>query len=255
MDDLLRYNRDAWNRRVAQGNEWTVPVSPAVIAAARQGDWRIVLTPVKPVPADWFPPLQGCRVLCLAGAGGQQAPVLAAAGARVTVFDLSPAQLGQDRLVAERERLEIETIEGDMRDLSAIADGRFDLVVHPCSNCFVPDVRPVWREAYRVLRPGGTLIAGFVNPAAFLFDEDHAGDEPPLVKYRLPYSDQDSIDDAARARLVERGEPFAFSHSLQTQIGGQLEAGFRLAGLYEDAWPDVAISRYMPTFIATRAVR
>ena len=81
-------------------------------------------------------------MLCLASGGGQQGPILAAAGANVTVFDNSPRQLAQDRLVADREGLAIETVLGDMADLSAFPDARFDLIVHPVSNVFVPDVRP-----------------------------------------------------------------------------------------------------------------
>ncbi len=100
-DEILRYNRQAWDRQVERGNPWTIPVDPEAIARARQGDWQIVLTPTKPVPADWFPPLAGLDVLCLASGGGQQGPILAAAGAKATVFDNSPKQLAQDRLVAD----------------------------------------------------------------------------------------------------------------------------------------------------------
>jgi len=49
---------------------------------------------------------------------GQQGPILAAAGADATVFDNSPRQLQQDCQVAEREGLDLRTVEGDMRDLS-----------------------------------------------------------------------------------------------------------------------------------------
>ena len=67
----------------------------------------------------------------------------------VTIFDNSPAQLEQDRRVAEREGLEICLVEGDMADLSVFADACFDLIFHPVSNLFVPNVLPVWREAAR----------------------------------------------------------------------------------------------------------
>ena len=129
--DVRSYNRHAWDRQVEKGNRWTLPVGPDVIAAARRGDWQLVLTPTRPVPREWFPKLAGEAVLCLASGGGQQAPVLAAAGAVVTVLDNSPAQLAQDRLVAERERLDIQTLLGDMADLSAFADGAFGLIFHP----------------------------------------------------------------------------------------------------------------------------
>ena len=93
--------------------------------------------------------------------GGQQAPILAAAGACVTVFDASDLQLQQDRMVAQRDGLEMQMVQGDMRDLSVFADASFDLVFHPISNLYVPDIQPVWRECFRVLRSGGTLLSSF----------------------------------------------------------------------------------------------
>jgi SAM-dependent methyltransferase len=257
--DIREYNRMAWDREVERGNEWTVPVSEAVIAAARRGQWEILLTPSKPVPRAWFPDLEGLDVLCLASGGGQQGPVLAAAGAKVTVLDNSPKQLEQDRFVAERHALHIATVEGDMADLSRFSDQSFDLIVHPVSNCFVPDVRPVWAEAFRVLRRGGVLLAGFPNPAVYLFDYE-LGDRTAVlrVKYALPYSDLSSLTAEERQRHIETGAPLEFSHTLEDQIGGQLDAGFVLTGFFEDAYGEEEndlLSDYMPTFIATQAVK
>jgi SAM-dependent methyltransferase len=255
VDAVARFNRGAWDEMVARGNRWTVPVDRDAIAAARRGDWSILLTPEKPVPGSWFPPLAGAAVLCLAGSGGQQAPILAAAGARVSVLDNSPAQLAQDRAVAEREGLEIITVLGDMRDLSAFADRSFALVFHPCANAFVPDVRPVWREAFRVLRPGGVLLAGFTNPVEYLFDAVALERGELIVRHALPYSDLTSPTAEEKALLEASGEPIAFGHTLEDQLGGQLDAGFVLTALYEDRWSESALGRYAATFIATRAVR
>jgi ubiquinone/menaquinone biosynthesis C-methylase UbiE len=250
------YNREAWDREVERGNEWTVPVGPDVIEAARQGRWEIVLTETKPVPKDWFPDLQGADVLCLASGGGQQAPVLAAAGANVTVLDNSPGQLAQDRLVAEREGLDLRTVEGDMADLSVFADESFNLVFHPVSNLFAPEVRPVWAEAFRVLRRGGSLLAGFLNPAVYIFDLELADSSGELrARYALPYADATSKSEEEVARQIERGEPLEFSHTLEDQIGGQIEAGFVIAGFYEDRHRDDPIAAHMPTYIATRAIK
>jgi SAM-dependent methyltransferase len=186
-EDILVYNRQAWDRQVGRGNPWTVPVTSEAVARARIGDWSIVLTPIKPVPSEWFPLLVGLDVLCLASGGGQQGPILAAAGANVTVFDNSPTQLAQDRLVAERDGLVIETVQGDMADLSVFPGCRFDLIVHPVSNVFIPDVKPVWREAFRVLKPGGVLLSGFMNPVHFLF-EDFALERGEFwVAHCIPY--------------------------------------------------------------------
>ncbi|MFH1085250.1 MAG: class I SAM-dependent methyltransferase [Chloroflexota bacterium] len=256
--DVVAYNRSAWDRQVAHGNRWTVPVGPEVIAAARLGVVELLLTPTKIVPREWYPPLPGADVLCLASGGGQQGPVLAAAGARVTVFDNSPAQLAQDRLVAEREGLEVRTVLGDMADLSAFPAASFDLIFHPVSNCFAPAVRPVWREAYRVLRRGGVLLAAFNNPTLYLFDQTALARGELIVRHKLPYADVDVLSPDELAHLQERGWPLEFSHSLEDQIGGQLDAGFMLTALFEDHWLAAdceLLSQYMPVFIATRAVK
>lgn len=253
--DILTYNRHAWDCQAEKGDRWTVPVGPEVIAAARRGSWQIVLTPTRPVPHAWFPDLSNLEVLCLASGGGQQAPVLAAAGASVTVLDNSPAQLARDRLVADREGLAIRTVPGDMADLSAFADGSFGLVFHPCSNCFAPDVRPVWREAFRVLRPGGVLLAGFVNPALYLFDDALADRGELVVRHAVPYSDLTSLTEEERRRYTDKDQPLVFGHTLEDQIGGQTDAGFVLTGLFEDRDPAHPLARFLPTFLATRAVR
>jgi len=257
--DIRAHNRAAWDRQVEGGNEWTVPVTAEAVAAAKRGHWHILLTPTRPVPREWFPPLEGLDVLCLASGGGQQGPILAAAGARVTVLDNSPRQLAQDRLVAERDGLAIATVEGDMADLSMFADESFDLIVHPVSNCFAAEVRPVWQEAYRVLRHGGVLLAGFNNPAVYLFDWDLAERTGELrVAHALPYSDAASLSAEEKQRYLEHGDPLEFSHSLEDQIGGQLDAGLVLTALYEDGYPPDStepLNKYMPLFIATRAVK
>lgn len=254
--DILSYNRKAWNQEVENGNPWTIPVSAETIAAARNGDWHLVLTPTKPVPQDWYPEIKGRRVLCLASGGGQQGPVLAAAGAIVTVFDNSPRQLDQDRFVAERDNLEIDLQQGDMADLSRFPDSSFEWIFHPVSNLFVPDVHPVWREAFRVLKPGGVLLSGFINPVMYIFDLDLMDENNELeVRYAIPFSDIHSPDPEKREQFLARGWPVEFGHSLEDQIGGQLKAGFYITGFYEDIYPETEISKFISTFIATRAVK
>ena len=97
MIDIRAYNRKAWDRQVENGCIWSKPVSHETIEKAKNGDWEIILTPTKPVPKNWFPDFKGRSVLCLASGGGQQAPILAAAGGFVTSFDNSPQQLAKDR--------------------------------------------------------------------------------------------------------------------------------------------------------------
>lgn len=251
--DIRAYNKTAWDAQVKSGNPWTVPVSPEVIAAARGGEWSVLLTEQKSVPREWFPPLPGLDVLALASGGGQQAPIFAAAGANVTVLDNSPQQLARDREVAEREGLTLRTVEGDMRDLSAFADESFDLIFHPVSNLFIHEIRPVWREAFRVLRRGGVMLAGFMNPAFYLFDMDKADQGVLEVAHKLPYAD--SEHPAIMQKLMENNLPLEHSHSLADQIGGQVDAGFHIVGLYEDRHKGFVIGDLMPTYIATRALK
>ena len=258
-NEILSINRARWNALVENGNRWTIPVTTEQVNDARNGNWQIVLTPSKPVPTDWFPDFrsQTVELLCLAGAGGQQAPLLAAAGAKVTVLDNSDAQLGQDQFVAQRDGLEIETILGDMRDLACLKDSTFDVIVHPCSNCFVPDIRPVWKECFRVLKKGGSLISGFTNPVRFLFDDELLEQGEMKVAYKMPYSDLASLSPEQQQRFAEKNEPLIFGHTLADQIAGQLDAGFSITGFYEDAYaPDQdVLSRHIATFIATRALK
>ncbi len=253
--DIREYNRKAWDREVERANRWTSPVSPYVVEAARKGRWEVLLTETKPVPGDWFPELKGLEVLCLASGGGQQAPILAAAGANVTVLDNSPKQLAQDRFVAERDNLRLRTVEGDMADLSVFPDETFELVFHPCSNCFAPNVSPVWAEAFRVLRHGGVLLAGFVNPALYIFDQELADHNRLEVRHTLPYADTTSLSEEERQRYTAVGQPLEFSHTLTDQIGGQVDAGFLITGFYEDHHGQHPLARYMPTYIATRAIK
>jgi SAM-dependent methyltransferase len=253
--NIQNYNRQAWDRHVDQGNVWTLPVTPERVERARLGDWSLLLTPQIPVPRAWFGEVYGKDILGLASGGGQQGPLLAAAGGRVTILDNAPRQLEMDRLVAEREGLALTTVLGSMSDLSAFPDSSFDLVFHPVSNCYVPDVLPVWREAFRVLRPGGVLLAGFNNPVFYIFDMECMQKGELRVRYTLPYSDLTSPTEDERRSYLESGSPLEFGHSLDDQIGGQLAAGFLLAGFYEDYDTDGLLCRHMPTYMATRAVK
>lgn len=257
--DVLEFNRRAWDKRVELGDRWTIPVGPEDIEAARTGKWTIVLTPNRPVPRDWLPGLAGKQVLCLASGGGQQGPILAAAGADVTVLDNSPRQLDHDRQVAEREQLRLKTVQGDMADLTMFPDQSFDAIVHPVSNLFVPSVLPVWNEAFRVLRPSGVLVAGFCNPIIFFFDYDVVDRTGEFkIEYALPFSAVDHLDQDQLRRYAEEGMPLEFGHSLEDQIGGQLAAGFVITGFYEDRFREDAegtLNDFTPAFIATRAVK
>ena len=252
--DPVAHNRVAWDRLVDDGNEWSRPVDAETVARARAGDWSVVLIGYEAVPREWFPAeLSGTRLLCLASGGGQQGPILAAAGAEVTVFDNSPKQLLRDEEVAARDGLHIRTALGDMRDLSAFEDDSFDVVFNPVSNVFCPDLAPVWRECLRVLRPGGLLLTGFMNPDIFIFDEAALDRGELIARHPLPFRTTD-LPEAERLAAQAAG-PLEYSHSLTEQIGGQLAAGFALTHLVEGPHHDDITAKYFPAYIATRALK
>ena len=251
--DILALNGKAWEEKARRKNPWTVPVDHEIIARARRGDWSIMLTASRPAPRAWFPPVKDKNILCLASGGGQQGPVLAAAGADVTVLDLSEAQLERDRAVARREGLEIRTVLSSMTDLCMFADNYFDIIVHPVSNLFIPHIQPVWNEAFRVLKKGGVLMSGFMNPAFYLFDWELQEQDILQVSHPLPYSD---LDYRSMEELTQDHEAAEFGHSLEEQIQGQLAAGFVLTALYEDTFGGTRLpDRFFPSFLATRAVK
>ena len=255
IEDL---NRAAWNRAAGEGeNPYTKAVSPAAIAAARRGEWALYLSDCRPVPKRWFPALEGLDVLCLASGGGQQAPLFAALGARVTLLDASPGQLAQDRFVAERENLSIEIVEGEMADLSIFEDESFDLIFNPPSTLFVPDLEPVWHECYRVLRLEGLLMTGFMNPDEFIFDAVALDSEGSfVVEHPLPYVEHETLSPEALEERIRNNEMFHFSHTMEAQLGGLIEAGFVITGFYEDRRPAEEgnpIRHFMPSYYVTRA--
>ena len=242
-------NAQTIDRWVEEGWEWGVPVSHEEFQAAKEGRFRLLLTPTKPIPREWLGDLRGKRVLGLASGGGQQIPILTALGAVCTVLDYSPRQLESERAVAAREGYDVRIVRADMTKPLPFSDGEFDLIIHPVSNCYVSEVKPIWRECFRVLAHGGVLLAGLDNGLNFLFDE--AEDR---VVNTLPFDPLHN--EAQRKQMLEGDFGMQFSHTAEEQIGGQLEAGFRLTGIYEDTNGSGNLHDHgAPAFWATRAVK
>jgi SAM-dependent methyltransferase len=241
-------NAKAIDRWVEEGWEWGVPIDHETYEKAKNGDWNVLLTPTVPVPHDWFGPLRGKKVLGLASGGGQQMPIFAAIGADCTVLDYSDAQLESERLVSEREGYPIAIVKADMTKPLPFSDASFDLIFHPVSNCYVHEVKPIFKECFRVLKPGGALLSGLDNGINFLFD----GEDETTVVNSLPF---DPLKNPEQMEQLMRGDlAVEFSHTAEEQIGGQLEAGFILTHLYEDTNGEGRLHElHIPSFFATRA--
>ena len=244
--DINAATIDRW---IEEGWEWGIPISHETYVKATEGKWDVVLTPTRPVPHEWFGSLAGKKVLGLASGGGQQIPVFAALGAECTVLDYSEKQLESERMVAEREGYPVNLVRADMTKPLPFADESFDLIFHPVSNCYVEEVRPIFRECYRVLKPGGVLLGGFDNGINYILDE-----KEEYLQNCLPFN---PLKNPEQMRQLEAaGDGVQFSHTLEEQIGGQLEAGFLLTDVYEDTNGAGRLHEHgIPTFWATRAVK
>lgn len=237
---------DLWCK---EGWEWGKPISHEIYEKALNGEWEVLLSPTKPVPHAWFGELKGKKLLGLASGGGQQIPIFVALGAECTVLDYSEHQCESERLVAQREGYQVQIIQGDMTKRLPFEEETFDLIFHPVSNCYVEDVKSIFKECYRVLKKGGILLCGLDNGINFIFDEDEAA-----VKYTLPFNplkDEKLYEDS-----VKNDWGIQFSHTFEEQIGGQLEAGFILTNVYEDTNGAGNLHEHnVPSFWVTRAVK
>lgn len=237
---------DKW---CAEGWEWGEPISHELFEKAEKGEWGVYLTPTKTVPHEWFGKFKDEKILGLASGGGQQLPIFSALGGKCTLLDYSHAQCESERMVARREGYEVEVIEGDMTKPLPFADETFDLIFHPVSNCYVEEVKPIFKECYRVLKKGGVLLCGLDNGMNYIFDETET-----KLQYKLPFNpmkDKQVYEDS-----MKNDWGIQFSHTIEEQIGGQLEAGFILTNLYEDTNGEGNLHEHnVPTFFATRAVK
>lgn len=255
--NIEKQNEKAWDKQVENQTAYTQMVSTEEIKNARDGEWQIIVTSSRPVPKEWFPKdMHGLKVLCLASGGGQQGPILSAAGADVTVVDLSEKQLEQDQIVAKRENLMIKTIKASMTDLSFSSNDYFDMVINPVSNLFIKDLKPYWQEISRVLKKGGTLITGFTNPLLFIFDDKEERKGNLIVTNKIPYSTLDNLNMNEQQQLLNSSETIEFGHSLESLIQGQFDAGFAMTGFFEDNFNGKRpLDNYIKYFVATKSIK
>ncbi|MCK2218613.1 class I SAM-dependent methyltransferase [Actinomadura sp. ATCC 31491] len=230
QDEVHRYNLERWEALVRADALFTRPMLGLDAGQARAylGLERLG------VPGD----LSGAKVLCLAGGGGQQSVAFALLGAEVTVFDISAGQLERDRLAAEHHGVAVRTVQGDMRDLSALGGSSFDWVWHPYSLTFVPDCRVVFREVATVVRPGGHYYLMCANP--FFSGLTHHSWNGAGYLLSQPYIDEAVTSYEDQDWVYERGPdapavaaPREYRQTLDRVVNGLIGEGFLLRLLTE----------------------
>ena len=226
--------------------------------------------PLKTVDqAGWLgESIAGQKVLCLAAGGGRQSSLYAAAGADVTVVDISGAMLELDRQVAAERGFPLRVLQTSMTDLTGLGEAEFDLVIHPVSTCYVPSILPVYAEVARVLREGGLYISQHKQPVSL-----QASIEPVASGYTLQhtyYRDQpipppnvsNSLSDNSARRLREQGA-VEFLHRWEDLLGGLCRSGFVVEDLIEPlhAKPHEPVgsfahrATYIPPYVRIKARR
>lgn len=225
-DEIAEASAAHWERMAREGCGFTRPwlsLDRDLVERYARGELTSVPEPLAEMyPAAVLANVEGRDVLCLASGGGQQSAVFALLGARVTVVDLAEAQLDGDRRAAEHYGYRVTAVRADMRNLSALEGESFDLVYQAPSMAYVPDVRRVYAEVRRLLRPGGAYRVEFTNPAVEFVDcADWDGDGYRVTK---PY--------AERVRRRDDGV-VEFRHPLGDIFNGLVEAGLSIRRVEE----------------------
>jgi len=251
VNHIHEHNRRAWDERVRRGDWHT--------ENAREKDF------IDPLAAaddcGWLGGnVRGKRVLCLAAGGGKHSVLFAAAGAVVTVVDLSPRMLELDRRLAAERGLNVQTVEASMDDLSMLAAAAFDVVIQPVSTCYVPDVVAVYREVARVTAAGGLYISQHKQPAGLQAEVLPAGRGYVLSE---PYYRTGPLPPVIEGCLHREAGTMEFLHRWEELIGGLCRAGFVLEDLVEPRHGDLRSepgtfkhrSAFVPPFVTLKARR
>jgi SAM-dependent methyltransferase len=255
MGNYKSVSRDAWAYLASHGCDSSQPYGPEEFGAAR--NWLD--------SRGWIPWNRVESVLCLACGGGQQAPLFASLGCNVTLADISPDQLKIDRSAAEQYGLAIDCIETDMLQLSALYGHDFDLVYQAVSACYVPNVKKLYEEVFRVLKPGGHYFVQHWNPVHVQLAAKQAWDgsayrvaRPQVVG--KPIQTPMAWDEKTGKATVDC---WHYIHPLNHLIGGLCEAGFAILRFAESEEADVLaepgshahLAAYLPSFYSIFARR
>ena len=253
MSNYIKFNENRWNN---VNNDYTSPLTHEQLEELKNKPISVALTIGKKVSEEWFEKANGKKILGLACGGGQQGPVFALKGYDVTIMDFSTSQLERDEMVAKREGLTINTVQADMTKPFPFENETFDIIFNPVSNVYIEDLENMYKEASRVLKKGGLLMVGFLNPWIYMYDSDIVWDQPDeelLLKFSLPFNSKELEQEGKITINPEYG--YEFSHTLESQIRGQLKNGLAMIDFYESCDKRNRLSCYGNDYIATLSMK
>lgn len=234
MDDIARYNLERW-RALAKAN---------AVFARPQLDLDADSARQLVDPERRFGEIAGKKVLCLASGGGKQSAAFGVLGASVTVFDLSAEQLANDQVAAQQYGFTVQTVQGDMRDLSALDGQAFDIVAQAFSLNFVPEAEQVFREVRHIMKVGGIYTFQCANPFfSGLTEKDWNGEgytlkHPYVANAEIQYEDSDWVYDQSQQPRIQ--PPKEYRHTLSGLVRGLVGNGFVINHISDstDFYPD-----------------
>ena len=182
--------------------------------------------------------LEGKKAAVIGSGDNHAAFALAGMKARVASIDISERQLEAASVRANRLGLKIDFVRADATDLEPLADGTFDLV---CSTngffVWIADLRGVYREVHRILKPGGYYVFYDVHP----FQRPWAERTRP-IEVDKPYWQTGPFRD-------EKDGTFEFNWTLGDILNPAADAGLVLRRILERPAGDSSFwegSSYLP---------
>ncbi|HMO35169.1 MAG TPA: class I SAM-dependent methyltransferase [Gemmatales bacterium] len=175
----------------------------------------------QPVMQEALWPVEGLHFLDVGCGTGRHTAWLTAAGARVTAIDFSTGMLSKARCKPGLEH--VQFIQHDLNQCFPIDGNTFDGIISGLALEHINDHHQLFREMYRVLRPGGKVAVSTLHPAMFL------------------RGSQARFTDPETGNIVQPG---SIQHTIGELVMTALRTGFTLNALVEKAPDELFANQY-----------
>jgi ubiquinone/menaquinone biosynthesis C-methylase UbiE len=197
-----------------------------------------------------MPEIAGCDVIDLGCGEGSNTRRMADVGGRMTGIDISEALIARAREDERREPRGIRYELGSFSQLDFLPHASFDHAVSTMALMDGPDLAGAMREAWRVLRPGGTFTFSVLHPCfvtpvlKWLRDENGNYEGLRVGRYfdRDPFVERWRFSKRPDPQSVELFEVPRFPRTLSDYLNAISDAGFHIARL-EEPRPDATMAR------------
>jgi SAM-dependent methyltransferase len=221
----------------ANRSRWEAGAASWARRADTRGIWRNAhrdpSLALHPAELAWLRDLAGKHVAVLGSGDNQAVFALGGLGAVVTSIDISERQIEIARDRAETLGLQVHFVNADVVDLSALDDAAFDVVYTGGHVAvWVSDLSSYYREAARILKPGGLLIVSEYHPFRRVWRHGATG-----LEIGFNYFDRGPHRFEALSDVLASGpgdwEQFEFYWTVADYISALLTAGCGLLHIEE----------------------